>query len=158
MNCLHSLGRYDPGLESHSGHECLVCVCVYSVFILSCVWVEALWRADHSSKKSYRLWRDQQTEKQPETTRAVQPFKKRGLQSWSQWPRSLRHELFSLSQKLGSYVRIPLKAWCLHLFCVCVVLCVGSALATGRSLFQVVLPTVYRIKKLKKLPRSNKEL
>jgi hypothetical protein len=30
-------------------------VCVYSVFILSCVQVAALRRAEHSSKKSYRL-------------------------------------------------------------------------------------------------------
>jgi hypothetical protein len=36
-----------------------------------------------------------------------------------------------------------------HLFCICVVLCVGSGLATGRSPVQGVLPTVYRIKKLK---------
>jgi hypothetical protein len=29
----------------------------------------------------------------------------------SQWPRGLRHELSSLALKLGSSVRIPLKAW-----------------------------------------------
>jgi hypothetical protein len=39
---------------------------------------------------------------------------------------------------------------------VCVVLCVGSGLATGWSLVQGVLPTVYRINKLKNRPRSNK--
>jgi hypothetical protein len=33
------------------------CVCVYSVFVLSCVYVAALQRADHSSKESYRLWK-----------------------------------------------------------------------------------------------------
>jgi hypothetical protein len=43
---------------------------------------------------------------------------------------------------------------CMHLFCVCVVLCIGSGLATGWSPVQGVLPTVYRIKKLKKRPRS----
>jgi hypothetical protein len=32
-----------------------VCVCVYSVFVLSCVYVAALRRADHSSKEPYRL-------------------------------------------------------------------------------------------------------
>jgi hypothetical protein len=37
MNSLRSLGRWDRGFESHSGHGCLVCVCVYSVFVLSCV-------------------------------------------------------------------------------------------------------------------------
>jgi hypothetical protein len=42
------------------------------------------------------------------------------------------------------------------LFCICVVLCVDSGLETGRSPTQGVLPTVYRIKKLKKPPRSNK--
>jgi hypothetical protein len=30
-------------------------VCVYSVFVLFCVYVAALWRADHSSKESYSL-------------------------------------------------------------------------------------------------------
>jgi hypothetical protein len=52
----------------------------------------------------------------------------------SQWPRGLRHELSSLARILGSWVRIPIKAWlfvCVHLFCVYVVLCVGSDFATG---------------------------
>jgi hypothetical protein len=31
------------------------CVYVYSVFVLSCISLEALRRADHSSKVSYRL-------------------------------------------------------------------------------------------------------
>jgi hypothetical protein len=39
---------------------------------------------------------------------------------------------------------------CVRLFCACVVLCVGSGLATGWSSVQEVLHTVYRIKKLKK--------
>jgi hypothetical protein len=43
---------------------------------------------------------------------------------------------------------------CVLLFCVCVILCVGSGLATGWSPVQEVLPTVYRITKLKKGPRS----
>jgi hypothetical protein len=41
-----------------------------------------------------------------------------------------------------------------HLFCVYVVLCVRSGLAKGWSPIQGVLPTVYRIKKLKKRPTS----
>jgi hypothetical protein len=45
---------------------------------------------------------------------------------------------------------------CVRLFCVCIVMSVGSGLATGWSPVQGVLPTVYRIKKLKKRPRSNK--
>jgi hypothetical protein len=39
---------------------------------------------------------------------------------------------------------------CVRLFCVCVVLRAGSGLATGWSPVQGVLPTVYRITKLKK--------
>jgi hypothetical protein len=39
---------------------------------------------------------------------------------------------------------------CVRLFYVCDVLCVGSDFATGWSPVQGVLPTVYRIKKLKK--------
>jgi hypothetical protein len=38
--------------------------------------------------------------------------------------------------------------------CVCAVLCVGSGLATGWSSVQGVLPTVYKIRELKKWPRS----
>jgi hypothetical protein len=39
---------------------------------------------------------------------------------------------------------------CVNLFSVCVVPCVGSGLATGLFSVQGVLPTVYKIKKLKK--------
>jgi hypothetical protein len=45
---------------------------------------------------------------------------------------------------------------CVRLFYVCVFLCVGSCLATGWSPVQGVLPTVCRVEKLKKLPRSSK--
>jgi hypothetical protein len=50
-----------------------------------------------------------------------------------QWPRGLRHELSSLARKLGSWVRIPSHDMdvCVRLFCVYVVLCAGSGLATG---------------------------
>jgi hypothetical protein len=41
-----------------------------------------------------------------------------------------------------------------YFYSVCVVLCVGSGLAMGSSPVHGVLPTVYRIKKLKKRPRS----
>jgi hypothetical protein len=43
------------------------------------------------------------------------------------------------------------------LFCVHAALCVGSGLAMCRSTVQGVLPTVYRITKLKKQPGPNKE-
>jgi hypothetical protein len=43
---------------------------------------------------------------------------------------------------------------CARLFCVCAVLYVGSSLATGWSPVQGVLPTVYRIKKLKKAGKA----
>jgi hypothetical protein len=50
--------------------------------------------------------------------------------------------------------------YCVRLFCVCVDLYVGSGLETGWSPVQGVLPTAYRVKKLKKkkTPRSNKAL
>jgi hypothetical protein len=51
------------------------------------------------------------------------------------------------------------RHWCLHcmrLFCVYIVLCVGRGLATGWSPIQGVLPTVFRIKKLKQHPRPKK--
>jgi hypothetical protein len=39
---------------------------------------------------------------------------------------------------------------CVCVYSVCVVLCIGRGLATGSFPVQGVLPTVYRIKKLKK--------
>jgi hypothetical protein len=45
---------------------------------------------------------------------------------------------------------------CERLFCVCVVLCVGSGLATGWSPLEGALSTVYWIKKLKKRPSPTK--
>jgi hypothetical protein len=45
--------------------------------------------------------------------------------SRSQWPRGLRHELSSLARTLGSWVRIPLKAWMsVCLYSVCMLFCV----------------------------------
>jgi hypothetical protein len=77
----------------------------------------------------------------------------------SPWSRGLRHELSWLAPTLESSVQIPLNTWMpVCVYSVCVVLCVGSGLATSRSLAQGVLPTVYRIKKLKKRPRPNKGL
>jgi hypothetical protein len=51
-------------------------VCVYSVFVLSCVYVEALRQADHSSKESYQLCKeDYETEEEARAQqRAVQPL------------------------------------------------------------------------------------
>jgi hypothetical protein len=46
---------------------------------------------------------------------------------------------------------------CVCLFCVCVLLCVGSDLGTGWSPVKGVIPTVYKIKKLKKRPWFNKK-
>jgi hypothetical protein len=50
----HSLGRRDRGFEFHSGHGCLVFVYVCA-FLCLCTGREALRRADHPSKESYRL-------------------------------------------------------------------------------------------------------
>jgi hypothetical protein len=53
-----------------------VCVCVYSVLVLSCAQVAALRRADHSSKESYRRCKkDYRTEKEARAQqRAVVPL------------------------------------------------------------------------------------
>jgi hypothetical protein len=67
----------------------------------------------------------------------------------SQWPRSLRHELSSSVRTLGSWVRMQLKAW-VSAFILFVLSCVCSGLATGWSSVQGVIPTVYRVKKLKR--------
>jgi hypothetical protein len=50
------------------------------------------------------------------------------------------------ARTLGSWARIPLEAWMsVRLFRICVVLCLGSGLATGWSSVQGVLPTAYRL-------------
>jgi hypothetical protein len=69
------------------------------------------------------------------------------IMSRPQWPRGLRHEISSPAWTLGSWVRIPLEAW--MFVCVCsvfVLSSVSSGLATGWSLVQGVLPTVYKCK------------
>jgi hypothetical protein len=48
-------------------------VCVYSVFVLSCVEVAVLWRSDPPPKESYRLRKNQDTEKAAKVQRAVEP-------------------------------------------------------------------------------------
>jgi hypothetical protein len=45
-----------------------------------------------------------------------------------------------------------------RLFCVCVILCVGSGLATGWSPVQGILPTVYRLRNWKSDQGPTKEL
>jgi hypothetical protein len=56
----------------------------------------------------------------------------------------------SPARKLGSWVRILLKAWmCVCDYSVFVLSCVVSGLASGWSPVQEVIPTVYKIKKLK---------
>jgi hypothetical protein len=51
----------------------------------------------------------------------------------SQWPRGLRHELSSPSSNTGIVSSNSTRGMdvCMCLFCGCVVLCVGSGLATG---------------------------
>jgi hypothetical protein len=53
-----------------------VCVCVYSVFVLSCMYVAALLRADHSFKESHRLCnKDYETDEEARAQqRAVEPL------------------------------------------------------------------------------------
>jgi hypothetical protein len=53
------------------------CLCVYSVFVLSCVYVAVLQRVDHSSKESYRLCKKKDYEIEEEASaqqRAVEPL------------------------------------------------------------------------------------
>jgi hypothetical protein len=72
----------------------------------------------------------------------------------SRWPSGPRHVLSSFARKPGTRVRIPYKAWmfgvCMRLFCICVVLCLGSGLATGWSPVQGVLPSVKMISETEK--------
>jgi hypothetical protein len=69
----------------------------------------------------------------------------------SQRPRGLKHE--PSSPRSNTWIVGPKSTRgmdvCVRLFYICVVLCVGSGLATGSSPVQGVLPTVCRTKKLK---------
>jgi hypothetical protein len=47
---------------------------------------------------------------------------------------------------------------CMRLFCACVILCVSSGLATGRSPVQGVLPTVYRIRITEKEAKAQQKV
>jgi hypothetical protein len=69
---VHGETRPYKYIDIDIGHGYIVCICVYSVSVLSYVYAEALRRADHSSKESYRLQIDQETEKRPEPTRAAE--------------------------------------------------------------------------------------
>jgi hypothetical protein len=73
MNCLRSLERWDRGFESHSRHVYLcVGMCFFSAFLLSCMQVAALRRADHSSKETYRLCKkDYETEEESRVQQRV---------------------------------------------------------------------------------------
>jgi hypothetical protein len=76
-----------------------------------------------------------------------------------QWPHGLRHKLSSLARKLGSWVRVLLKAWMSVLgeliLCLCCCVCryrpCDVLIPRPRS-----LPTVYRNKKLKNSQGSTK--
>jgi hypothetical protein len=51
---------------------------------------------------------------------------------------------------VGSILTQGMNVWCVYAFlCVCVVLCLGSGLATGQSLVQGVLPSVKWLKRMK---------
>jgi hypothetical protein len=77
--------------------------------------------------------------------------------SRSQWLRGLMHEMHDFASPariLGSWVRISLEAWMfVYVYFVFMLSCVGSGLATAWSLVLGVLPTVYKIKKLKETKR-----
>jgi hypothetical protein len=77
---------------------------------------------------------------------------KYSLSRW-QLPCYLRYEL---SSPIPVLVRIQLDAW-MSVYILLVLSCVGIGLVTGWSPVQGVLPTVYRIKKLKKQPRPGKK-
>jgi transposase InsO family protein len=140
-------------------------VCVYSVFMLSCVYVVALRRPDHSSKESclvcekrLRNWiRSQDLTK---SCRTIDEWMKGKVEPITVTSRSKPWTAFARSNA-GIVGWNPTQGMGVCIVCVrsvCVVLCVHSGLVTGWSPVQVVLPTVYRIKNLKKRLRPNKGL
>jgi hypothetical protein len=63
-----------------------------------------------------------------------------------------------LRSLIGSNPAQDMDVCIMCIYCVCVVLCVGSGLPTGWSPVKGVLPAVYRVKKLRKQSRPNKGL
>jgi hypothetical protein len=61
-----------------------VCVCVYSEFVLSCVQVAALRRADHPSNETYCLCKkDYETEEEARAQQmAVEPLINKRMKCW----------------------------------------------------------------------------
>jgi hypothetical protein len=55
INLLLATTVFARGFKSHTRPGCFMCVCLYSVFVFSCVYVEALRRAHPPFKESYRL-------------------------------------------------------------------------------------------------------
>jgi hypothetical protein len=82
MNCLRSLQGCIVGSNATQGMD--VCEGVYYVFVLSCVSVAALRRADLPSKESYCLCKkDYETEEEARAQqRAVEPLMKLLLYSF----------------------------------------------------------------------------
>jgi hypothetical protein len=67
--------RSNAGIVGSNSTQVMdICVCVYSVFVLSCV--TALRQADHSSKESYHLCKkDYETEEEARAQqKAVEPM------------------------------------------------------------------------------------
>jgi hypothetical protein len=73
----------------------------------------------------------------------------------SDWSHGTRHELSNTALTVGGRRR---GCVCICLLCLCVILWVGRCLAADWFLVEGLLQTVYRIKKLKRWPRSNKRL
>jgi hypothetical protein len=73
MNSLRSLERWIVGSNPTQGMD--VCVCVYSVFVLSYAYVAVLRLTDPPSKESYRLRKkDYETEEEVRAQhRALEP-------------------------------------------------------------------------------------
>jgi hypothetical protein len=156
MYCLRSLGRWDRGFESHSGNGCLVCVCVALCLGSGLV---TRWPLVQGVLPSIKMVMKLKEE-------AVEPVKKNKIWKF----------IFMINERWSVKLAARSKAWtvfarwdrgfeyhssmdiCVHLFCVCVALCLRRGLATGWSRVQGILPTVYRIKKVKKRQRSYKGL
>jgi hypothetical protein len=53
---------------------------------------------------------------------------------------------FETQYSVAEIILTIVKHVCVCLFCVCVILCIGSGLVMGLSLVQGVLPAVYRLR------------
>jgi hypothetical protein len=116
--------------------EIWMSMCVYSVFVLFCVQVAALWRADLPSKDSCRLYKKNETEEEARAQqRAVEPLMTEWICFNEPMTLAARSKAWTVFSPWNTGIAGSNPTWsmdvCVRLFYVCAVLCADSGLTAG---------------------------